>query len=298
MIIDIHAHTSSKPLWGLHTPTADLATIEALMDKHDVSLVVLMATYFPFKTSTRGGGGTSNARLAELIKGNPRFKMFGSLDASQGANLDEGLSDLRARAQTGSLAGIKLYPGYQDFHPAMPRMFPVYRLAEEYGLPVMFHTGELHHCCPWTERQAGHLRCGYPTCQIDQLGHLARPRSLAIVTACFPEVKFVFSHLGNPHFEEMREVMRTCPNVYTDISGQFLSGTAEDTPEEHLLLKHEIEKFLALPNGADRLMFGTDFPIQSYEDTIALVDSLDCSIETETKILRKNAEKLLGITSC
>ena len=89
--------------------------------------------------------------------------------------------------------------------------------------------------------------------------------------------------------------MANCPNIYADISGQFLSGTIEDTPSYRQLIVEEIKKFLQLDNGLNRLLFGTDFPIQSYADTLALVAALKIKATEVDKILWENAAQLLKI---
>lgn len=100
-----------------------------------------MATYFPFKR-----GGPYNAELLRRIEGRPLFRMFLSLDAMN--NLDHGASELVELVNHRQVAGIKLYPDYQDFRLSNPRVFPVYELAEKNNLPTAIHTGELHHYCP------------------------------------------------------------------------------------------------------------------------------------------------------
>lgn len=145
MLIDVHAHTSNKKLWNLHTETATIAKLEKLAEQFNVRKIVLMATYFPFK-----GSGLPNAELLQRIKGNDLFAMFGSLDVSNG--MLNGIQELRELADRGEILGIKMYSGYQEFNPSSEEVFPVYELAREFNLPVMFHTGELHHCCPREKR--------------------------------------------------------------------------------------------------------------------------------------------------
>ncbi|MFC1598458.1 amidohydrolase family protein [Patescibacteria group bacterium] len=287
MIIDVHAHTSDHSLWDLHTQTATITDLENFAQKHQVKKIILLATYFPFKQR-----GMTNLALLERIKDNPLFAMFGSLDVMN--NFLLGVRELASLARKKKIIGIKLYPGYQVFDPSDSAYFDIYRLAQDFNLPVMFHTGELHHCCPTEQRQAGEFSCG-DECMIDKYGYLAIPRAILGATLQFPQVKFIFSHLGNPFFEQLREVMAECSNVYTDISGQFLSASEEDTPEYRQELKEEMLKFLKLKNGIDRIMFGTDFPIQSYQDSIDLVKALDLSAEDEAKIFYQNAAKVLNL---
>lgn len=287
MIIDIHAHTTNKSLLGLHTENASIPKIEELMEKNKIDLTVLMATYFPLKMS-----GLKNEVLSDRISGNKNFLMFGSLDAMN--NLKSGMENLYFLLKTKSIAGIKLYPGYQKFHPSNSPLFPLYEMAEKFNVPVAIHTGELHHCCQYKYLDKRPKWCR-PHCLLDERSYLAHPNIMARAVKKFPKVKFIFSHLSNPYFEDLREMMEIFPNIYTDISGQFLSGTIEARKNYKDLIKREIRKFLRLKNGINRIMFGTDFPIQSQKDSIALVKSLHLSEKDEEKFFFRNAAKILKL---
>lgn len=289
MIIDIHAHTSNRKLSGLHTNSATIADLEALAYKFGIDKTVLMATYFPFK-----GSGVHNMSLLTRIAGRQEFLIFGSLDAM--GDLEIGIEDLRRLARFHIISGIKIYPGYQNFDPSSEEIYPIYEIAQRYDLPVAIHTGELHHCCPKDQRDVSVNKCGHK-CWIDQLGHLAHPNTIAPAVRKFPEVNFILCHMSNPFFEDLRQLMGECDNVYTDISGQFISGSPESTPEYKKLIVSEVKKFLELENGVDRMMFGTDFPIQSHEDSIEIVRSLGLPQEEQEKIFYTNAAGLLGLDS-
>jgi hypothetical protein len=276
MIIDIHAHTTNHKLRGLHTPTATIADLEKLAGRHDVEKIVLMATYFPFK-----GTGLANNILLERIQNNNLFAMFGSLDAMN--NLDNGIAELKELARQRRIAGIKLYPGYQNFDPTNEKIFPLYDLAAYYHLPIMFHTGDLHHCCPRKKRQKDQYHCGN-FCPLDRLSHLARPQTMVDVIEKFSPVNFILSHLSWPHCDQLLEIMKKHPNVYTDTSSL---DSAEDS-------KIELQKFLAIDGLIERILFGTDFPIQSYKESIALIDGLNLSPAEKKKIFYQNAIKLLN----
>ena len=287
-IIDIHCHTSDHRLWGLHTESAKIFDLEKLAKKYLIKKIVLMATYFPFK-----GKGLPNQDLFSRIKGNKLFLMFGSLDIMN--NFEKGIEELRALAEQEIISGIKLYPGYQNFNASDENIFPIYRLAAKFNLPVMFHTGELHHCCPWEKRQNKNYSCKNEFCWLDRLGHLSQPQAFIGAIKNFPEVKFVLSHLSNPYFSELQNLMTDFGNVYTDISGQFLSGTDEDDAKYRELIKDQVLRIIKIKSGIDRLMFGTDFPIQSQKDSIEMIKSLGLSEEDEKKVFYRNAAKLLNL---
>jgi len=287
-IIDIHAHTSSHPMRNLHTASASIATLEETARRYGISTIVLLATYFPLK-----GTGVKNHDLLERVAGNPLFLVFGSLDVMN--DLSGGITELEKLAKEKKISGIKLYPGYQGFRPNDERLNGVYALADQYNLPVMFHGGELHHCCPPNKRLKGPRPCGFASCKLDNYLDLAHPRFVERPAREYPRVKFVVSHLANPHFSELRGVMTRCPNIWTDISGQFISGNPDDDkPEYREQIVYEIREFLKCPNGGKRVMFATDFPIQSYADSLELVRRLNLPEHELENIFANNAHCVLN----
>jgi uncharacterized protein len=285
MIIDFHCHTTNSQLRNLHENKPTIERIEKLAEIYGIKKVVVLATCFPFK-----GSGLGNKVLLERVKDKDLFIVFGTLDAMN--KYEEGMIELIELYEAGLISGIKLYPGYQDF--SMKKIHSLLHFSEFYDIPIMFHSGELHHCCPKDRREKRKLLCG-GECRIDQLGHLAHPENMEEIVASFPSVTFILSHLGNPYFEATRKIMKKYHNVHTDISGQFVTGSDEDTPEYKMEIVSEIKEFIALENGIDRVLFGTDFPIQSHVDSIALVKALKLSQADEEKIFWKNAAKILKL---
>ncbi len=282
-IIDVHVHTSDREMHGLHTADASLQAIENAADQFAIEKLFVLATYFPFK-----GSGLHNHRLLERLAGHSRFGAIGSLDVMNA--YEEGVAELLDLCQRKQLVGIKLYPGYQPFEVGDSKMFLVYGLAETFHLPVTIHGGELHHCCSAKRRQANDLACKNAFCWIDRLGQLAHPDAFKEAIRAFPNVTFVIAHLANPYFGRLRKLMCEFPNVVTDISGQYVSGTHEDTPEYRAYVRNQILLFLTeVPNGEDRVLFGSDFPIQSFEDSIDLIEKLPVSEQVKAKIFRHNA---------
>jgi predicted TIM-barrel fold metal-dependent hydrolase len=105
-IIDIHAHTSNKTLYNLHADKADVETIKHIATINNVSNVVLLATYFPYKKS-----GVNNTELLKRIDGDDFFIPFGSLDMMH--EPERGIDELNDLLSKKLIKGIKLYPGYQ-----------------------------------------------------------------------------------------------------------------------------------------------------------------------------------------
>src|SRR3989338_9190309 len=132
--IDIHCHTTHRDLRNRGMSLATIPALTAEMDRHDVSLTVLLATYFP-----QSGSGISNFRLLDWIHVNPRFRMFGSLDMQH--YFYQGYNELEELAAQKKIAGIKFYTGYQEIDLASSRFRDLVNLAHLHRLPLMFHTG-------------------------------------------------------------------------------------------------------------------------------------------------------------
>ena len=95
--------------------------------------------------------------------------------------------------------------------------------------------------------------------------------------------RFVFAHPGEAsRVEEHISVMLECDNVYLDISGTGLF--------RYGMLKHLVTKV-----GADRIIFGSDYPICNPNMYIAGVEFEQLSEDEKDMIFSKNAKTLLGI---
>jgi len=89
-----------------------------------------------------------------------------------------------------------------------PSYFQAYRLCEEYGLVMLFHTGI-----------SSRREFDRPT-----WGSSARMRPIYLDTICrqFPRAVVQGAHLGNPWYEEAAEAARWNPNLYFDVTGSTL----------------------------------------------------------------------------
>ncbi|MER5302445.1 amidohydrolase family protein [Streptomyces lasiicapitis] len=137
-----------------------------------------------------------------------RFRVFWGVDPRAG---QDGI-DLFERCVTEyGFAGLKLYPlcGYS---PSDRRLYPYFELCEQYGLPVLSHTGP-----GW-----GQLDFEY-----------GMPLLLDEAARDFPRVNFILGHGGVTHVEEATYMCAHRPNVHLDIS-QFHSVLAADGWQAHL----------------------------------------------------------------
>ncbi len=270
--IDIHCHTTNRRVVGVADEYPTLEVIESHMRKYDVEKTVLLATYFPHK-----GTGISNFRLLDWTRGKNNFLMFGSLDFDH--FYFQGLNELEELAERKLIQGIKIYTCYQHIDLHSDKLKTVVNLARENKLPMMFHVGYSYSCMS----KCGKVAYTEPV----------SPKSLEFLAQENPEVNFIFSHMGKPFLGELLEVVKNNPNVYTDSSGLI---DFDENPKDIEKVVGEVKQFVA-ECGADRLLFGTDFPVQTHAHSVYLVEKgmQDFPDSEKEKVFSGNARRLLKL---
>jgi len=101
----------------------------------------------------------------------------------------------------------------------------------------------------------------------------------------FPDVTLVCAHWGGglPFYALMPEVKKAMSNVYFDSAASPLLYS----PEIYNQVVHLV--------GADKILFGSDYPLLTQSRLLKEIGSLDLPQETKTLILSGNAQRLLGI---
>ena len=155
------------------------------------------------------------------------------------------------------LRGIKLHPEFQGFNIDDEGMIPVYR-AVEGKLPILMHMG-------------------------DERSNSSSPERLTKVMDMFPRLVIIAAHLGGYSVWEDSMKHLVGRNVYFDTSSTLWKLGCEKSLE--IIRRH----------GADKILFGTDYPMWVHEDEIKRFDGLDLTMEERELILWKNASELLGI---
>jgi len=156
------------------------------------------------------------------------------------------------------LKGIKLHPDFQRFHIDDPKAYPLYEAAAG-RLPVLFHTGD----------------CRY---------EYSHPARLKKVLSDFPALTAIAAHFGGwSVWEDGADYLADLENVYVDTCSSLYSIS----PQTALKL---IDRF-----GAQRVLFGTDFPMWNPGEELERFDKIPLSEEQRRMILHENARRLLNI---
>jgi predicted TIM-barrel fold metal-dependent hydrolase len=211
---------------------------------------------FTGRPSTEGGPVNSREELAAEMK---RNHVVAAVSMAHDGDVFADLSDLGivqcagvgttvdAEALEAGLRSkryrcLKVYLGYVHRFASDPAYEPVYRLAETYGVPVVFHTGD-------TDSRKAKLK-------------FADPLTVDEVAVDHPGVTFILAHSGNPWIESAAEVAYKNPNVFLDGSA-FLIGDLRSMP------RADVDRYVVQPlrwvfgyvQDPRKLMFGTDWPL-------------------------------------
>jgi len=179
-----------------------------------------------------------------------------------------------AKEREGEIKAFKIRLGYVDASANSPVFGKLYDYAESRKLPILFHTGD-------TASRTGDLASAHPL----TLDRLANEREKLNIVLC---------HFGNPWFEDVAELIYKHPNVHADTSGLITGGRpyAEKYVE---WLARKIDEAIYYAGGADKILFGTDYPVTEPSDALDLIRMLDVSEDDKEKILWRNAERLFSL---
>ena len=157
------------------------------------------------------------------------------------------------------LSGVKLHPDIQKFCVDDPRAMKIFEMCEERGLPVCVHTGD--------------YRYDY-----------SNPDRVIKVLKAFPKLKFIGAHFGGWSVWEKAAIMLPdFPNIIVDTSSSFEWLTPEKGRE------------IIRAYGAERVMFGTDYPLWPQEPEIDYLLKLDLTEEEYQQIFWKTMADLFEI---
>ncbi|MBR4720335.1 MAG: amidohydrolase [Clostridia bacterium] len=157
------------------------------------------------------------------------------------------------------LKGVKLHPDIQGYKSDDYRMLKIYELCEKYSLPVLIHCGDSRY-------------------------DNSNPNRIGPILDIYDNLTVIGAHFGGyTVWEEAAEKLSKYKNFYVDTSSSLFA-----------LEKGTAEKIISI-YGADKVLFGTDYPMWEPKEELERFLALDLSDKEKKKILWDNGAKLLGI---
>jgi len=300
MIIDAHVHTYPSKKIGQQALgsygygcSGTIDNLEEVMQKANISHAV-MANFLPIQEMKKAGISKfsnhmslehkaavtqeiENKMLARLerknrwtcesARENARLSALISVDILQ--RPEEMIKELEQKILTLGAKGIKLHPIANECSPADKRLWPAYMKAQDLGVPVLFHAG-VNELPNYNRRYEGVMQ-------------------FEDVAKSFPSLTIVLAHLGKGYYEDSVKVAAKYPNIFFDTSTCFAERNISNED-----LKTKIVNIIKRI-GAQRIMFGTDWPWFDPNYEIEIIKSLDLSNEEKLMIFSRNAKRIYKI---
>jgi predicted TIM-barrel fold metal-dependent hydrolase len=172
------------------------------------------------------------------------------------------------RAQKGGARGVGEIAFYRDEMTSrdIHSMKPILTQMERQRIPLLLHTNET----------IGHTYPGKGRTPLERFYELI---------LSFPNLPILLAHWGGglPFYELMPEVATAMANVYYD------------TAASPFLYSKRIYAIVSRIVGADKILFGTDFPLLSPQRYFEELEEPGLSQQDRTKILGLNLSKLLRL---
>ncbi len=192
---------------------------------------------------------------------------FASVDPHRGA---EGVRLARRLITHHGVRGFKFHPTSQGFFPDDRMAYPLYEVLAEHGMVALFHTGQTG--AGAGRPGGGGLRLKY-----------SNPMHVDDVAADFPDLKIILAHPSFPWQDEALAVAMHKPGVHIDLSG----WSPKYFPPQLVQYANTLL--------ADKVLFGSDFPMITPERWLADFAKADFRDEVRPKILKDNAARLFGL---
>lgn len=202
--------------------------------------------------------------VEEIVVRNERLYTFGAIHP-----FDENIDSKIEHYMNLHIKGWKINPHVCGFSIDCKESLALIEKLSQTGLPIL--------CCSGLGLPREVLSTNIPSRQTKKDVLNQRLDKYEIVLDSFPGTTFILAHGGCFEFKEMIKLLRKHQNVYTDISIQ---------PAEHI--KILIEKI-----GAERILFGTDYPFVTQAFSILSVLRATKNEGERRLVFSENAKKLL-----
>ena len=277
MIIDCHCHILPPQFQGRHRElaardatyaalfpdergrTADVDSLLRDMDAAGIDRAVVMG----FGWTDQGIARIANDYLVSAAKAHSdRVSAFASLNPAWG---DAAILEASRCLDAGAVGIGELHADTQGYDIGDPDvMGPIMSLLRDSGVLITVHASE----------PVGHLYPGKGQTTPDKLLQFA---------SNFPENRIVLAHLGGglPFYAAMPEVAEALSNVWYD------------TAALPYLYRPSAVAAAVTTAGADRVLFGTDYPLLTHRRVLDYVKSAELTPADAAAILGVNSAALL-----
>ena len=251
MIIDTHTHFGRWPTFHI----ADIGSDTMLSLMAELGVGISVFSHHAWLANAFERGYCASVDIQEQHAGslyyyavfNPRYS-------------DVSLYWTRKALDNPGCVGIKIHPAWHMVYPDQPEYEPIYKLAEEFDVPILAHS--------WCVSEHNPVQ------------RFSTPDRFERYARLYPKVSLILAHAGGRYEGHVAaaELMKRCDNVYCDLAADICSLG--------------ILKWFVTQVGAEHILYGSDIPWA--DPRIQLANVLDADITSSQKdsILWGNAQRV------
>ena len=263
MIIDAHTHVWPDKIAGLALNSNPVPGLEARGDGTVGGLTADMAASGVEISCCLAIANEARHvdRVNEFAAGlaTPQRLAFGTVHVD--LSTEENLTSLRRHGIT----RVKIHPLFQDFGLDDPRLWDLFEAFDD-EIAVITHVGE-----------GGDARAN----------GLSSPAMIRAIAQQFPDLRLIACHFGGYKILDDAEEMLAGADVVLETSWPPTLATLRPERVAALIRRH----------GAERIVFGSDWPMTSPAAEIAAIEALGLSDDDTTSVLGGTLARVLGIDS-
>ncbi|MBU7016185.1 MAG: amidohydrolase family protein [Theionarchaea archaeon] len=254
-IIDAHVHLSMPG--DSSEPIGSVEDLVMQMDMTSVDAAVILPNPLPKGMNPE----KYNEFIADTVKQYPQFVGFGSVNPLDGA---KALKELD-RFPSLHLKGLKLNPLLQNFNCDTKEMEKIAQKCNDMDIPILIHS-----YFPFNTQES------------ERLYRLVQNHE---------ETVFILAHTGGHTFVDFFSYVERRKtgkdNVYFDVSSISIMFRRSPYTEQLTWLLQQM--------GADRVIFGSNYPKYQLVDALAAFDELSLSFSESQHIMGKTITHLLNL---
>ncbi|MDP6346942.1 MAG: amidohydrolase family protein [Dehalococcoidia bacterium] len=186
--------------------------------------------------------------------------------------------EIRDKVTSHDARAIKLHPPIGRFFPNHQSLWPIYETAQTLDVPIVFHVG-------------AHPHPDNPELPVEY----SKPEHFEDVATAFPKLRLVLAHMGvgpaewyphlfQPYYNAALALARRHPHLCFDVS----AAVGAEWPQDKLLA-------MIRQIGAERVLFGSDFPWWDPGVAQRGLEQLGLSAEEKRFILYENAQRMFEL---
>ncbi|AUG56913.1 amidohydrolase family protein [Acetivibrio saccincola] len=172
--------------------------------------------------------------------------------------------------------GIKFHNMAQGFMPTHPALEPLYDYCNQIAFPIEFHCGRVSNA---------------------RLNEFSDVECIIPVIDKYQDIPIILTHMADGNIDDVIKLSKEYENLYFDTS-IVISGYPDILEtNEPSWLDDDVVVDVINTIGAERLLFGSDYPWGSPSHDFDRIANLDLNYKEKSLILGGNAIRIFGISA-